>query len=410
MRISTPMMYDQGVKNIQERQNQLVHLQDQLSSGKAILNPSDDPVANARILDLQQTAATTTQYSKNSDSASSALSFMETAIGNAVETLQNVKTAAVQGGNATLNAADRETMAQQIDQAFQQLMSTANTTNSEGEYIFSGYSANTKPFSETATGQVSYAGDQGVRSLQISSSLQLPVSQNGFNVFQQIPAGNGVFLTSTSSTNKGSGTIDTGSVTNPGSLTGDQYAISFAVTTPSSGGSPVTTYSVVDTTKNAVVLSNQTYQPDTAIQFDGLSVTVKGAPANTDQFTIQPTTNQSVFTTLDQLRQALRAPQTNDTEKAAFQSKFSTALAGVDQALSHVVNAQAAVGAYIKQADASKTMADDLSVQYQNQLSQLNDLDYAKAISDYSQQQVFLQAAQKTFVQMQGLSLFNFIS
>src|SRR5205085_821957 len=135
MRISTPMMYDEGIKNIQDRQEQLNHLQTQLSAGKTILTASDDPVANAQVMNLQQTQSVNAHYSKNSDSALSALSLMESAVGNVAETLQNAKTAAVQGGSATLNAQDRETIAQQIDQVFQQVMSTANTANSEGGYV-----------------------------------------------------------------------------------------------------------------------------------------------------------------------------------------------------------------------------------------------------------------------------------
>lgn len=404
MRISTPMMYDEGIKNIQDRQEQMNRLQTQLSSEKRILTPSDDPVGSASSLSLQQTQSANTQYGKNSQTASDALSLMESSIQSAVETLQNIKSVAVQGGNATLNGQDREAIAQQIDQAFQQMMGVANTANADGDYIFSGYSTNVKPFVETASGQVTYFGDQGQRSAQVSPSLQLPISKSGFNVFQQVPAGNGVFVTSTTPTNTGSGAIDAGNVTDASLLTGNDYAITFNVT------STETTYSVVNTTTNATVLSSQLYQPNTAIQFDGVAVTIQGSPANGDQFAVQPASNQSVFTTLDQLRQALRSPQDNPQMTAVFHNNFNSALAGLDQALNHVVDVQASIGAFMSQADANKSRADDLNVQYSNQLSQLQDLDPYQAISDFNKQQVFLQTAQKTFMQIQGLSLFNFIN
>jgi len=407
MRISTPMMFDEGIRNIQDRQSQMNRLQTQLASGQQLLSPSDDPAASAKILGLQQSQLINQQYSKNSQNATNTLDLMDASIQNVVDTLQSLKTSAIQGGNAALSSQDRETIAQQIDQAFQQIIGTANTTDANGEYIFSGYSANVKPFVESSTGRVNYMGDQGQRNSQVSALTQIPVSQSGFSVFEKIPAGNGVFVTSTGATNTGGGAVEAGSITNPSQLTGHSYSVSFNVTT--TNGQSSTSYTVTDSTSNQAVLTNQSYLPGSAIQFDGLQFAIQGNPAQGDTFDVKPATNQSIFTTLDQMRQALRAPQMSASDKASFQTNFGQALAGLDQSLDHIVNTQASIGNYGQQAEASKNQADDLDVQYKKQLAQLQDLDYTKAISDFTQQQTYLEAAQKTFVQIQGLSLFNFI-
>ncbi len=408
MRISTPMIFDEGIRNIQDHQSQMSRLQTQLASGQQLLSPSDDPAASAKILGLQQSQSTNQQYSKNSDTATNALNLMESSVQNVIDTLQSLKTSAIQGGNATLTSQDRETIAQQIDQAFQQIIGTANTTDANGEYIFSGYSGNVKPFVESSTGRVNYMGDQGQRNSQVSALTQIPVSQSGFSVFEKIPAGNGVFVTSTGLANTGGGAVDAGSVTNPSLLTGHDYSVNFNVIT--TDGQTSTTFTVTDNTLNETVLSNQSYVPGVAIQFDGLQFAIQGNPAEGDTFTVQPATNQSIFTTLDQLRQALRAPQTTASDKASFQTNFGQALSALDQSLDHIVNTQASIGNYAQQAEVNKNQADDLDVQYKKQLAQLQDLDYTKAISDFSQQQMYLEAAQKTFVQIQGLSLFDFIN
>jgi flagellar hook-associated protein 3 FlgL len=137
---------------------------------------------------------------------------------------------------------------------------------------------------------------------------------------------------------------------------------------------------------------------------------VKGAPADGDTFTSQPSAKQSVFTTITKLIDTLRAPADGSSGKAALANGLNTASLNMKNALDNVLTVQASVGARMKELDNLDSTGADLDIQYQTTLGDLQDLDMVKAISLFSQQQQTLQAAQMSFKTMSGLSLFNYIS
>jgi len=88
---------------------------------------------------------------------------------------------------------------------------------------------------------------------------------------------------------------------------------------------------------------------------------------------------------------------------------LSAAGQGISNALDNVLRVRAQFGASLKQLDTLDSVGQDKALQYKQTLATLQDVDYAKAASDMARQQVALQAAQKTFVNTEGLSLFNYI-
>ena len=88
---------------------------------------------------------------------------------------------------------------------------------------------------------------------------------------------------------------------------------------------------------------------------------------------------------------------------------LSTALNELDTAMNNVLRIHSGIGSRLNELDASENNNLDSAFQYESTLSNLRDLDYTKAISDLTRQQATLEAAQKSFVRVQGLSLFNFI-
>lgn len=87
---------------------------------------------------------------------------------------------------------------------------------------------------------------------------------------------------------------------------------------------------------------------------------------------------------------------------ARLTNALNTANNNLDNALDVSLTVQASIGAYAKEIDTNRSAAEDLAVQFDQTLSGLQDLDYAKAVSDLTFAQVSLQAAQKSFVQVQG--------
>ena len=90
IRISTSMIFDQGVFNMQNATSALLKTQNQISAGRKLLTPADDPVAAARSLEVSQSQAITDQYARNTDSATASLGLSDNALAGVTTLLQNV--------------------------------------------------------------------------------------------------------------------------------------------------------------------------------------------------------------------------------------------------------------------------------------------------------------------------------
>ncbi|BBP03832.1 flagellar hook-filament junction protein FlgL [Sulfuriferula plumbiphila] len=307
MRISTSTIYQQGAARISDLQSSLVKTQQQLSTGRRILTPADDPVAAARALDVTQSQSVNAQYATNRQTAVSSLTAVEGSLTSVTSLLQDVRTLVISAGNGALSDADRGYIAASIRGRFDDLLALANASDGAGNYLFSGYQTAAPPFNKTSvtTGGVTvtgaqYVGDQGQRMLQVDSSRQLAISASGQAIFQ--PAG------------------------------------------------------------------------------------------------------KDIFKTLNDLATLLETPGTTN-----LASGLSTANGDITQALDNVLKVRASVGSRLKELDSLDSAGSSRDIQYSQTLSWLQDVDYAKAISQLSQQQTTLQAAQQSFVKIAGLSLFNYL-
>jgi flagellar hook-associated protein 3 FlgL len=294
------------------------------------------------------------------------------------------------------------------------MLGLANTADGSGNYIFSGFKLNTPPFAASAAG-ATYVGDQGMRELQVGAVRKMAISDSGSSVFENNRTGNGTFVTSPGAanvTNGGSGIISPGSVTDSSKLTGDNYQLVFSVT----GTPAVTTYTVMDQTSGQPVPPLPAipvpipYTSGQAISFDGLQFDIKGAPANGDTFAVTPSQNQSVFTTVKNLITALRSQGEGAAGNADLNNKLNQANANLDNAYSNVLSVRASVGARLNELDSLDGSGEGMDIQYTQSISDLIDVDMAKAISLFTQQTTNLQAAQMSYQKLTQLSLFNYIT
>jgi len=410
-RLSSQMIYQTGVSQLNSLQSQLQRAQLQLSTGRRVLTPADDPVASARALEVSQSQELNLQFASNRSNARSSLSMVDQALANADDLLQDVKRLTINAGNPALSPQDRRALASELEGRLEDLLGQANATDGTGGYLFSGYKIDTPPFSRTATG-ASYAGDQGNRELQVASSRKLPISTSGSSVFEDVLTGNGTFLTGIDANNftrGGTGIISPGSVRDAAALTGHQYTIDFTVVPGTPGVPAVTTYTINDVTLGAAVASNQPYVSGEPIIFDGMQLDIKGVPADTDQFTVNPSTNQSVFTTMQNLINALNANPVGPAADAERTNRLNEANLNLNNALDKVLSVRATVGSGLKELDHLDSAGDDLNIQYATTIGDLIDADPIETISRFTQLQTNLEAAQKSYKALTGLSLFNFI-
>lgn len=401
MRLSTNTIYELSLASMTSQQNLLQKTQQQISTGKRILTPSDDPVAAAQVLNIAQRDSSNTQYATNLTVAQESLALSETALGSVSDLIQSVREAAVSAGNGAMTNTERKILADALlSNELQELVGKANVTDSSGRYLFSGYQGGTKPFSQAPNGLIQYDGDQGQRMVQAAAARQIPLSDSGSNIFESVKSGNGYFMTAAGGSNTGSGVVGTGSVVDPTLLTGQNYRIDF---TSSS------VYSLTNMTTGALVSSNNAYVSGGTVSLPGLQFDIKGSPAVGDTFTVNPSSKQSLFTTVVDLINLLKTPIITQADSTKLTNGLNAALQGLDNGLDHVLVCRSSVGSRQNEVDSLQSIGADLGQQYQQSMSQLQDVDYAKAISDLSKQQANLEAAQKTFNKVSGLSLFNYM-
>lgn len=186
MRISSIQSFNNGVSGIQRNYANVTQTQEQISSGKRILTPADDPVASVRLLQLDQQQAVLGQYKDNLTAAKNSLTQEETTLSSTVNVLQRIRELTVQAGGGALSGADRKAIANELGQRENELLSLMNSRNARGEYLFSGYLGKTEPFVRNPDGTYSYQGDEGQRSLQIAGSTSVAINDNGQSLFENV--------------------------------------------------------------------------------------------------------------------------------------------------------------------------------------------------------------------------------
>lgn len=397
MRISTAWAQRQSVTNMLDRQADLSRTQRQFATGKRILAPSDDPIGATQVLGLNKTLARTAQYQRNIGAATDRLQQEEHVLSSVGKLLQNVRQLALQANNATQTNETRADIAVEVRQRIDQLVQIANTRDGRGEYIFSGYSTDTRPFTKAAGGVV-YQGDQGQRVFQVGASQRIAAGDNGEDVFERIATGNGTFAVSPDAANTGSGIVGATAVTDPTAYDDDTYSVTF--TAPN-------TYEVRDS-DNTLVTSGA-YTKNQSIGFKGIQFTLDGEPAVGDSFEASPSTNQSLFGTLENLAAALERPTGDPASNARLHNAINAALNGIDNGMGKTLDVRARVGARLKNLEDRGITNGDYSLQLKDRRSKIQDVDYAAAASRLTLQSTMLKAAQKAFIKVQGLSLFNYM-
>lgn len=186
MRISTSFAQQIAIDGLQDRQAQLLRAQDQLSSGKRINTPSDDPVAAAEAERLRSREARIDAERRTASHARHLLSNAENALGDATDVLQAARDVLVASANGSLNASDRAKFATELRAHREQLLAVANRGDGADGYVFGGQSVSVVPFDATGTTYAPVGGAQVVGAQQPN-----PVSLDGRENFAAIPNGTG---------------------------------------------------------------------------------------------------------------------------------------------------------------------------------------------------------------------------
>jgi flagellar hook-associated protein 3 FlgL len=402
MRISTQSFYQQTQLAMNSQQANLMRAQQKIGAMTRILTPADDPVGAARALGVSESLAVNAQYQATRGEAIHTLSLEENALQAATGVLQDVKTLIVQAGGAGLTDADRRSLATSLESAHAQLLGLANTDDGNGQYLFAGFRSGSPPFVRDAGGAVNFQGDQGQRMMQDDVSRQMAGADDGRTIFQSVQGAAG-YVTSEAG-NSGSGVYGSVSVLDAADpLYGRDFSISF------SGGN----YAVMTQDVPPVAVAAGAFTAGVPINFGGLQISISGAPADGDVVEVRNARNAGtdMFGSISELVAALRAPQEGggDAERARLLNALSTANVRMDNAHDNVLTVRSSVGSRLQELDVLNGGGQARTLMDKTHLSDLQDLDYASAITDFYQRQSALQATQQTFLRIQQISLMSLL-
>jgi flagellar hook-associated protein 3 FlgL len=307
MRISTNTIFQSGTNQLMGLQTDLNKLSIQTATGKRVNSPADDPVAAARLLELNTAKDLNANFGSTRKTAETLLQTYETSLTNVTDTIQAIQSSVIAAGNGTYTDSERTKVANELQGYLDTLVNLANSKDSQGNYMYAGYATQTVPFElNTNTNLYEYKGNTSRTQLQVDIQSKMSVT-----------------------------------------YTGDQI-----------------------------------FGPDGA----------------------------NVFKSLQDMITLLKTPITDSTTQATYSAGVASTIDQMQGWLNNVLDARSEIGSNLNFIDTMNTTGDSLDYQYDASISELQDLDYAQALSDISKKTSILQAAQKAFVATSNISLFSLIS
>ncbi len=186
MKISTSLYFDRSTQQLGNVQAKLTKVQEQLSTGLQIVKPSDAPDKASLVTRLESELARQSGYQDTLKSVNVRLTAEETALKNTSDVMYRVKELAVQAANDTLGAQDRQSIALELGTLRDQILSMANSQDSNGNYLFSGSRAGEPAFSQNSDGRVVDQGDHSRMKVNVGDNRRMNLNLPGSDVFTRV--------------------------------------------------------------------------------------------------------------------------------------------------------------------------------------------------------------------------------
>ncbi len=397
VRVPTLLASTQGVNLLTQLNRDLLLAQEQIATGRRIVTPADDPAGAARAVSFRESISQIQQFTRNAETVESRLQFSEQTLTAVVDVVQRTRELTIQAANSTQSNESRAAIAAELRENLKALVDLANTRDGAGRYLYAGFADRVEPFTAGAGG-IAYVGDDGQRSVRISENRYITDGDPGGAVFMAIPESNGVFTSEPAPGNTGSGIVAAQTVDDAAAYDGGDYTVRFLA---------ADSYEVVDSA--SVVVATGSFTPGDSVAFNGVRLTVDGQPAAGDEFDLRAAGQQSIFATLEQLATALESGSADQAGAAALASTLNRGLENLDQALSGMTDVRTAIGSRLLAIETQIDVNAEAELQTRSTLGDIEDIDYTEAATRLAQNLTALEAAQQSFIQIQGLSLFDLL-
>jgi flagellar hook-associated protein 3 FlgL len=307
MKVSTGQYFDNASSQLATLQNSLSQTQTQLSTSLQIVKPSDAPDKASLVTRLNTEIAKQNSYVASIKTLQNSLTAQDTALKSVDDVMARIKELTVQANSDTMGPSDRMTIAQEMTQLRDQILSIANTQDSNGNYIFAGSRVGQPAFGPDAKGMINYQGDQARLTVAVGDSRVISMNTPGSDAFTRL------------------------------------------------------------------------------VRDDG-----KGGKVGVGFFQAMGDLITSIQT----------------SNKVGMQQ----GLKEIDTMTLGLSDANAKVGTSLNIADMQSSILGEVNLRLQSTLSDIQDLDYTKAITKMNKDELALQAAQSGFAKISKLSLFNYIN
>lgn len=410
MRISTMQSFNTGLRSLLDNSMQVKDTQQQISTGRRVLTPADDPVASTRILQLQQDLSLRQQYQKNITAALNRQNLEDATLNGVTENVARIRELVIAAGNGATTLEDRSYIALEIDERLDALVDLMNTKDASNEYIFGGFKGDTLPIQARAGGGYEYKGDDGQRQLTISANTKVETGDNGKDIFIDIKAAKNTFEPRANPNNTGTGVISRGLVYDQEAYDAfypEDIIIEFNDNAAVDPAAPNFTVKQKSDGRSLDGLKFVPYSTGETITVAGISIKLAGQPNAGDSFIVDSSPKQSLTDTVQRLSEGLKSLADNPLDSATLTNLLDDTLVNLDHAQTAVSETRSKVGGRINTLENIQGLHSDVTLVSQEILSKLQDVDFAEAVSRLSLESFLLEASQQSYAKISNLSLFN---
>ncbi|HCL86466.1 MAG TPA: flagellar hook-associated protein 3 [Comamonadaceae bacterium] len=408
-RVSTANMYDASVRNLATRQKSLVGLQENLTSGKRVVRPSDDPVAAAQAERALTRISRIQSEQRTLEVQRSAVALAESTLGDAVGLAQEMRQLVVAAGSGTLKSEDRKTYANQLQSLRDQFTEVINRKDTNGMPLLGALGSALQAFAGPLLSGTDYRFD-GLPGQAASNGTDISGTLDGHAALMFDAVRDGIYTAGVARAPGSSLVTSAITTSNRQALAGADYEMAITgVTVDPVNGTTTVSY---DLSRNGGTTSSYTATAPTGqpipIEIKQgtdtvMSFSLTGTPAVGDTVSLKP--SSSLMGTLDA---AIRGIAGAGDSVAAAQA-VGQALANIDAGMERLHNMRGYAGELLNRADRISQDQEGRSIQLEADRSRAEDLDMVQGISDFQNAHTGYQAALQSYAQVQKLSLFDYM-
>ena len=426
MKVSTKLFNEQQIRQFSSLNADIQKLQDKISSGKNIVVASDDPVGSVELSGYKTVKQQIDQYIRNVNSSRTRLSLVDTNLQNLSTIMIRANELLIQASSDVLGRSDREAIALEIDEMKEELMSLANQQDSNGSFIFGGFKTKTEPFQKDIDGKIKYMGDSGITSLSISETMIVETSVDGENLFEKIKMSSGLAVSMFTMLENISNSVRTAATavhaTNANThaeleitnrdfgtwafdITG--HAGTANISVELTGDDPADIIKAINNANIGITASQSTTNPK-KIKLDSSQqgiIEIKNLEIPNIKTAQKVPTSFFTFTPLDASGNSVGEDQyLYDTDQLT-----TSQLNNIQSSQVHIANFRGQVGAKLNLLERQYQNLNERDIAIKQDLTELEDADLAKLVTDLKAQLTGLQASQQAFVKISDLNLFNYL-